>query len=111
MFDECKDKDLTKISIKPSKQSLTNLAEICKKSIAANHDKNLIHKTDHSLEDNIKSVSDEDPEGPDASFNRAGEQEISIETIDNNNFVPKIKENQRRERDSNPRDLAVTSFM
>lgn len=63
------------------------------------------------MEDNIKIVSDEDPVGPDASFNRADEQEISIETIKNSNFVPETKENQRRERDSNPRDLAVTSFM
>ena len=62
-------------------------------------------------QENIKLVNREGQEGSNLSSKRPGEQKVTLGATENSNFVSKTIENQRRERDSNPRDLAVTSFM
>lgn len=61
--------------------SISNLAEICKKS-NANNDEILNPAADHG-NNNINVVSDEGLEVTDASSNLFCEQEITIETIKN----------------------------
>ena len=88
-----------------------DLTEISKKSNANYHDEPTNHTTDNSMKNNIKLVSDKGLEGSKTSSKRPDSQIVTLDATKNSNFVPKTKENQRRERDSNPRDLAVTSFM
>ena len=94
MSDEGREKDLTEISkVEHRKQLSTVLTKISKTRI--------------SLHEQRKPKECEAFESPKASPNTC----IPIKTTKTIISIPKTKENQRRERDSNPRDLAVTSFM
>ena len=63
------------------------------------------------MKNNINQVDDEGLECSNASTDLAEEQETTAKNYEQQNFTPETKEIQRRGRDSNPRDLAVTSFM
>ncbi len=64
-----------------------------------------------STRKNINHGNREVREGSNASSINPDKQEMAIKHKKNSNSVSKAIENQRRERDSNPRDLAVTSFL
>ncbi len=89
--------------------ALSNLTKIGKKSNVAIHDEN--HASADTMKYNINLVNREGFEGSDASSKPHDEQKTTLELTENSNYACKTKDNQRRERDSNPRDLAVTSFM
>ncbi len=108
-FGEGIETDITKISkVDRRKHSSTNLTEISKKKADGYHDSNF--NRDNGMSEQHKVVEHEDLECSNASSMHPDKQEMAIKHKKNSNSVPE-KGNQRRERDSNPRDLAVTSFM